>query len=313
LEYRTLGRTRLQTSVLGLGGGGLSCFGLKQGGTEKAALAIIDRGLDAGINFIDTSDHNGTEPVCAKALMGGKRSQVILSTKRSVSKGDCRITAKAFSDSIDDSLRMLCTDWIDVFSFHGVFIDEYDYVLTELLPVVQKAREQGKVRFCGITEAFKWDTSHQMLQAAIIDDCWDVIMVGYNIINQSAQPLLDDAQRKNIGILGMYAVRNALKTEDSLSQVFKQLQATGQVAADMDINAALDRLFCQDDGGRSTMTELAYRFCLSNAAFSSVLSGTGNLQHLEENIQSFAKSKLSQDDIKMLNQLFQGVASLSGQ
>jgi len=81
----------------------------------------------------------------------------------------------------------------------------------------------------------------------------------------------------------------------------------------MDINAALDRLFCQDDGGRSTMTELAYRFCLSNAAFSSVLSGTGNLQHLEENIQSFAKSKLSQDDIKMLNQLFQGVASLSGQ
>jgi L-galactose dehydrogenase len=185
VKYRSLGRTGLRASVVGLGGGGLSCLGLKQGRSESEATYLVHQAIDAGINLFDTSERNGTEPILGAALKDRDRSDFVLSTKRSVSRGDYRLSPKEMADEIDGGLAKLQTDYIDVFSFHGVYPEEYDFVAEELLPVVIKARSAGKVRFCGITEAFKRDTRHEMLQRAVADDHWDVFMVGYNLLNSS--------------------------------------------------------------------------------------------------------------------------------
>ncbi len=101
--------------------------------------------------------------------------------------------------------------------FHAVLPQEYDYVVAKLLPVMEKFRAAGKVRYIGLTEIFDRDRDHAMLRRALADDCWDVMMVGFNMVNQSARDVVfPAAQEKNIGILGMFAVRRALTSAESL-------------------------------------------------------------------------------------------------
>ena len=90
--------------------------------------------------------------------------------------------------SLEASLKRLETDYVDIYSLHGVAADEYDYLTSEIFPSLQQLKTEGKIRFIGITEAFHSDPGHEMLQRALKDDIWDVIMVGINILNQSARP-----------------------------------------------------------------------------------------------------------------------------
>jgi aryl-alcohol dehydrogenase-like predicted oxidoreductase len=206
----------------------------------------------------------------------------------------------------------LNTDHIDLFSFHGVFPEEYDYVAGELLPVLVKARAAGKVRFCGITEAFKRDTRHEMLQRAVADEHWDVLMVGYNLLNFSMRTsVAAKAQEKNIGLLGMYSVRNLLRTEASFSAAISSLKASGQLRGDVNEADVLD-LLLSDDEGRMDVPELAYRFCATHSPLHSILVGTGNPSHLSQNLASFDKPPLSLVKMRTIEDLFGGVDSISG-
>ncbi len=312
MKYRSLGRTGLRASLVGLGGGGLSCLGLKQGRSEREAVNLVHQALDAGINLFDTSERNGTEPVLSAALKDRDRSQVILSTKRSVSIGKQVLSPADMAREIDGSLAALGTDFIDIFSFHGVLPEEYDYVVAELLPVLVKARMAGKVRFCGITEAFKFDTRHQMLQRAVADDYWDMCMVGYNLLNFSiGKSLAAKAQDKNIGLLGMYSVRNLLRTEASFSSALGGLKSAGQLPNDIDVGELLDLLLSEGDR-RMEVPELAYRFSVTNSPLHSVLVGTGNPLHLRQNLASFDKPPLSLLKMRAIEQLFGGLDIVSG-
>jgi aryl-alcohol dehydrogenase-like predicted oxidoreductase len=287
-------------------------LGLKQGRSESEAVYLVHQALDAGINLFDTSERNGTEPVLGAALKDRDRSQFVLSTKRSVSKGTRRLSPAELAAAIDNSLATLRADYIDVFSFHGVFPHEYDFVVGDLLPVLNKARSAGKVRFCGITEAFKNDTRHKMLQRAFADDHWDVSMVGYNLLNFSfRKSLAAKAQEKNIGILGMYAVRNLLRSEALLSAVIGDLKASGQIRGDLDVAETLKSLLTEGDR-RMEVPELAYRFSVTDSPVHCSLMGTGNPLHLKQNLVSFDKPPLSQLKMRAIEQLFDGLDTLSG-
>ncbi len=217
-----------------------------------------------------------------------------------------------FAREIDGSLAALDTDFIDIFSFHGVFPEEYDYVVRELLRVLVKAREAGKVRFCGITEAFKRDTRHQMLQRAVGDSHWDVVMVGYNLLNFSMRKsLAARAREKDIGLLGMYSVRNLLRTEDSFSSAIDALKSSGHLPDDVDRTKLLD-LLLSDDDRRMEVPELAYRFSATNSPLHSVLVGTGNPLHLSKNLASFDKPPLSLLKMQTIERVFGGIDTISG-
>src|SRR5947207_8892864 len=120
MEYTTLGRTGLHVSRMGLGCGGPSRLGLRAGGTEAGAEAVVREAVALGVNFIDTAEGYGTEEVVGRGIRDTSRDQVVLSTKAGVNWQGRRSTASEYKERIDGSLRRLGTDVIDVFHLHGV-------------------------------------------------------------------------------------------------------------------------------------------------------------------------------------------------
>lgn len=254
MDKITLGRTGLQVTVMGLGCGGPSRVGKSYGRTQAESAAIVRQALDAGINFIDTAEAYGTEDAVGQALRGVDRSSLVLSTKKRTSG---HITPADVQHSLEESLRRLGTDYVDVYHLHGVAPGDYDYLLAEIAPTLEKLREQGRIRFIGITEALNSDPGHVMLQRALQDDVWDVMMVGFNILNQSARDrVFPAAMEKNVGILIMFAVRLALSRPERLAEVMRELMEREQVdPSDIDMDDPLG--FLVHEGGAASLTDAA--------------------------------------------------------
>src|ERR671925_1844274 len=150
MDYRTLGRTGVAVSPLCLGA---MMFGDWGNRDHDDSVRIIHRALDAGINFIDTADvysRGESEEIVAQALAGGKRDNVILATKVHGSMGDdvneYGNSRRWIAREVDNSLRRLKTDWIDLYQIHrpepGTDIDETLGALSDLI-------RAGKVRAIG--------------------------------------------------------------------------------------------------------------------------------------------------------------------
>jgi aryl-alcohol dehydrogenase-like predicted oxidoreductase len=191
--------------------------------------------------------------------------------------------------------------------------EDYEEVITKTMPMLQKMRDEGKIRFIGITERFDIDSQHIMLQKALKDDYWDVMMVGFNILNQSARErVFPETTKKNIGTLIMFPVRLALSRPERLKQILAELIEKGKLnPSDIDMNNPLG--FLMHDQGAENLVDAAYRFCKNEPGIDVVLSGTGDIEHLKANIESFSRSALPYDDIIRIKKIFQNVDSVSGQ
>jgi aryl-alcohol dehydrogenase-like predicted oxidoreductase len=309
MEYITLGRTGLNASVMGLGGGGHSRLGSAVGKTEAESVSIVRQAVDAGINFIDTAESYGTEPIVGHAIKGLDRDSIIISTKKFVWDG---IEPAEIKKGLEQSLTNLGVDYVDVYHLHAVIVEEYDYALQEICPVLQRLREQGKICFIGITERFEHDPQHAMLQRALADDVWDVMMVGFNLLNQSARErVLAKAIDQNIGILNMFAVRKALSNRNRLNELISDLIENGQLKSE-EIDRSDPFGFLVRDGGAVSIMDAAYRFCRKEPGIHVVLSGTSNPDHLRANIESFSRPSLPKEDTDTLKRIFRNVDSVSG-
>src|SRR5215468_1824065 len=187
MDYTTLGRTGLKVSVAGLGCGGFSRLGLGTGKSPENAEAIVRRALDFGVNLFDTAAAYGTEGVLGRALEGTPRDRVVICTKAHLPGGTGAATIKAVVDSLDNSLRELATDHIDVFQLHGVPPADYERALSAIVPALLKEKAKGKFRFLGVTETAPGDVEHAMLQRAAVDGPWDVAMVAFHMMHQNAR------------------------------------------------------------------------------------------------------------------------------
>jgi len=310
MDRTILGRTGLEVSVMGLGGGGHSRIGLGTGHPDEDAVAVIRQALDAGVNFIDTAEMYGTERVVGSAIEGRDRSSFVISSKKTITP---KMTGSDVRAGLEASLANLGVDCIDIYDFHGVVPKDYDRVARDLVPAFQEARDDGLIRFIGITEFFQADPGHEMLQRALQDDCWDVMMVGFNLINQSARRLvLERAAEKNIGILVMFAVRNAMSNPDHLKAVIQELADSGKIdPSNFDLDDPFG--FLVHEGGATSVVDAAYRFCRYEPGTHVILSGTGDPSHLEANIESFSRPPLPQEDVARLIAMFDGVDSVTGE
>ena len=310
MEYTTLGRTGLKVSVMGLGCGGPSSIGQSTGNSEDESIAIVKYALKSGINFIDTAEVYQTERIVGHGIKGYNRENLVLSTKKSTWGN---LKPKDVLKSLQRSLKNLGTDYIDIYHLHGVILSDYDYLVSEIMPTLQELRDQGKIRFLGITERFNPDPHHSMLQRALQDDIWDVMMVGFNILNQSARDrVLAKAIEKNIGILIMFAVRLALSRPKRLRECLNELIERNQInPSEIDIEDPLK--FLTYEGGAENLVDAAYRFCRYEPGTHVILSGTGNIDHLNENIKSILRPPLPKKDMADLKKIFKNVDSISGQ
>ncbi|HDZ19021.1 hypothetical protein LCGC14_0730610 [marine sediment metagenome] len=310
MDYTTLGRTGLKVSVMGIGCGGPSRIGKNTGSSEEDSISIVKYALASGINFIDTAEVYKTEKIVGKAIKDFERENLVISTKKSTWGN---IESKDIEKSIKRSLKNLGTDYIDIYHLHGVTLNDYDYLVSEVGPILLEMQDQGKIRYLGITERFNNDPQHKMLQKALYNDIWDVIMVGFNILNQSARDLIfSRASKKDIGILIMFAVRLALSRPKRLLECIDELIKNKQIESS-DINRDNPLGFLIHKEGAINLVDAAYRFCHYEPGTHVILSGTGNFDHLKGNIKSFSRSSLPREDLERLKKIFKNVNSISGQ
>jgi aryl-alcohol dehydrogenase-like predicted oxidoreductase len=300
MEYTTLGRTGLKVSVAGLGCGGNSKVGQGTGESADESVALIRQAMDLGVNFLDTARAYGTEKVVGEAIRSGPRDAVVVSTKYHAGG----VSAEQVVTALEGSLRDLRTDYVDVFHLHGVHPTDYDNALNVLAPALLREKERGKIRFLGITETSPHDNAQVMLQRAVGDDCWDVMMLGFNMMHQVARHrVLPHTMEKGIGTLMMFVVRNIFSVPGKLEATMKDLAAEGRVPAWLADEA--DPLgFLVHEGGADSILDAAYRFARHEPGADVVLFGTGNPAHLEANIASILKPPLPEADTAKLAELF---------
>ena len=203
IPYRTLGRTGEKVSILGLGG-----FHIGSQNDEKESIQIIRTAIDNGINFMDNCwDYNdgNSEIRMGKALRDGYRNKVFLMTKIDGQTG------KAATEQLNESLRRLQTDTIDLLQFHEVIrMTDPERIFSSGggMEAVLKARKAGKVRYIGFTGHKSPDIHLKMLQTARDNNfLFDAIQMPLNIMdahyNSFEKKVLPLALDNNIGVLAM--------------------------------------------------------------------------------------------------------------
>ena len=125
---------------MGFGCGGPSRAGQSTGRSESESVAVVRQALEAGINFVDTAEAYRTEEIVGQAIKGLDRSKLVLSTKKRTRQ---QLTAQDVEQSLEASLKRLGTDYIDIYHLHGVVLPDYEYLASEIVPVLQRLREQG--------------------------------------------------------------------------------------------------------------------------------------------------------------------------
>jgi predicted aldo/keto reductase-like oxidoreductase len=203
IPYRTLGRSREKLSLIGLGG-----YHLGKQADPQESIRIIRTGLDEGINFLDNCwDYNGGESEIrmGNALRDGYRQKAFL-----MSKIDGRTKAAAASQ-INESLRRLQTDRIDLLQFHEVIRDtDPDRIFTAggALEAVLDAKKAGKIRFIGFTGHKSPGIHLKMLDTASkYGFTFDAVQMPLNVmdahVNSFEKKVLPVLLKNDIGVLGM--------------------------------------------------------------------------------------------------------------
>jgi aryl-alcohol dehydrogenase-like predicted oxidoreductase len=303
-----LGRTGLTVSVAGLGCGGHSRLGMARGKDVHHAADMVRRALDLGITFIDTARAYGTEEAVGLGVKG-RRGEAVISSKAGIGRGAELMSAADLARYVDDCLRKLDTTYVDLFHLHGVTPAQYPHARDVMVPELQRQQAAGKLRFLAISEQFGGDTGHAMFRQCLADDLFDVVMVGFNILNPSARERVFPVTReKDVGTLIMFAVREALSRPDELKKVVGELMARGEVdpgAVDAD-----DPLGFLGDG--HAVVESAYRFCRHEPGANVVLTGTGDPEHLKANVAAIQQPPLPPEVLTRLDSVFGRVDSVSG-
>ena len=299
MAYRDFGSTGLQVFEVGLGCGPL--------GSDPAAdyAPLLERALELGVNFFDTADFYGgyrSEEWLGKVL-SRRRDEVIIATKLGtvIEHGKARkdFTIAHMKRAVEESLRRLGTDYIDVYQLHNpprAILDDQE-VLAEL----RKLKEQGKIRFYGIS----LDGGEYGMEAI---DKWgcDAIQILLNVFNhEPAERFLPYAKERGVGVIikapldsgmlgGELMPGAPLKPGDPRERWGEESTARRQK-----LIAELN--FLTEGTGR-TWSQAALQFVLSFEGVSVVIPGTTSVKHLEEDVGA-AGGRLTAEELARISRL----------
>ena len=310
MEYRSLGKTGLKVSLASFGTGGPSQFGQHKGLEQRQQTALVRRCLDLGVNLFDTHEGYGeSERILGEALRGVPRDSYHLVTKWSYHSGDGARDEAAFAESMERSLDRLETDYVDVMMIHGILASEYESVVERFVPVLERMRDQGKVRFRGFSTRYIADPAQEIVPYALRSDpdLWDVVMLKYGILNQiMAKDAMPLAVENGVGVLNMASVRIKLPIPALLEELIAEWKDKGYIAPDS--IPAQDPLGWLVNDDVDSVVSAAYKFAADHPAVSSVITGTSNPEHLESNIAALEEPRLHDGDSTRLRLLFGDIA-----
>ena len=307
MEYRTLGRTGFEVSLLSLGSGGARTLGQALGYSQDQQTALVRRALDLGVNLIDTSSQYGdSEAILGRALEGVPRDSYFLTTKwLALEDGKLVPDPALLTSGVEESLSRLRTDHVDIMMFHGPMPDEYPDIVGKVYPAMERLREQGKVRAVGVSTRYVVDPAQVTADLALERDpeLFDVVMVKYGILNQhAAVRMLPRAIEHNVGVMNMAAIREKLPDPALLEQLIRDWKAAGHVPADgLPDEDPLGWLIHDDV---ESIVSAGYKFGADHPAIATVITGTASLRHLEGNAAALETPRLSPEDTRRLKDLF---------
>ncbi len=310
---RTLGKTGLDVSILGMGTGGLDPLGLKSGRSEEEMRGLLRYAFDLGINLFDTSPGYGegrSERILGEAVAEIGRDRVLVSTKIPLAgsmPGQPSVVMKPseVEPALDESLRRLGTEYVDVLLM--AVADNpahFDTVISDLLPELAKLKERGKIRFVGSSEQTRSDGAHTWLQRVLPTGQIDVAMVGHNMLNQSARrTVFPLCMEGGIGVFNIFTVRNLFWNLPRLKEVLADLKERGVIRRDA-VSDETPLEWLLEEAQCSSLVEAAYRYAAYTPGVTTVMCGTIDTGELKENPQSIGKGPLAQEALQRLDRSF---------
>jgi aryl-alcohol dehydrogenase-like predicted oxidoreductase len=303
--YRTLGRTGIKVSPFALGA---LALGTSIGNADAGDSArIIHKALDAGINFIDTSDAYGESEVVVGQALRGRRDNVILATKFSRPTSDDPnhqgASRRWIMTAVENSLRRLQTDYIDLYQVHrpdpATDIEETLSALSDLI-------HSGKVRAAGTSA---------MPASGIVEAQWAAERRGlerfrteqppYSILSRGIErEVLPVAQRYGMGILvwgplaqGMLTgrIRKGQPTDLRRASLFRAFSDEGRIDA-------VEQLIPLADKAGLPMTHLALAFAIAHPGVTSALIGAHTMEQLDD-LLAAADVTLADDILDQIDEI----------
>jgi aryl-alcohol dehydrogenase-like predicted oxidoreductase len=311
MQKRRLGRTGLEVSVLGYGAGAVG--GLFTKGRPEDQERAAARAIEAGINYFDTAAlyGDGESERNLGRVLKALRADVIVGSKVRLSAGHRADVAKAIAQGMDDTLKRMGRDHVDLFQLHNPLVAKdggdrlaVDIALEQVAPALDKVRKAGKTRFIGLSGVGETTALHR----AIASKLFDTVQVVYNALNPSAggampkgapgqdyDRLLDKAKAADMGTiiiraLAGGALSGTAERHPLAMQMVDPIGSAPDFAADVARAKELQPLV--REAGASSLAELAERFVISHPAVSTMLVGYSTLEQLEAAIAAVNKGLL---------------------
>lgn len=269
---RTLGKTGLNVSLLGFGAEALG----RVNRTLDAASRTLNALLDMGITTIDTASAYGNSEAFIGQSIAHRKNEFTLITKCGYTNDYQPAWEPAqLAASIDESLRRVKTERLDVLLLHSCSLDALQR--GDVIAAVQRARQQGKAAYIG------YSGDNEALAFAINTGVFDVIECSFNMLDQANGPSIAQAQSRGMGVLAKRPIANAVPgrsekpRSDYAAQYWPRWQAIGLSDADVD---GLPWL------------EVATRFTGFWPGVSSILIGSSHADHMAANLEYLRKGPL---------------------
>ncbi|CCH53066.1 aldo/keto reductase [Fibrisoma limi BUZ 3] len=275
MEYRRLGKTDMDVSILGFGASPLgNVFDITD---EQDAIRAVHSALDHGINFFDVAPFYGdtlAEKRLGKALLN-KRKDVLLATKCCrYANGVFDFSYQRVMTSIDESLERLQTDYVDLYQVHDIEFGDREQVLNEAIPAALEVKKQGKARYVG----FSGLPVRYLAQIARVVEVDTVLSWGHytlldDEINDELVPL---SQQKGFGLLNAAPLMQRILSDAPVPPWQNSPQPV------KDIQPKLLQL-CGEYG--VALSDVAIRFALEHPAIATTIIGMNTQRQVEQNVR----------------------------
>src|SRR6201994_2279688 len=327
MQKRTFGRTGLQVAVLGFGCGAVG--GLMVRGDAADQERTIARAISAGVNYFDTAVQYGdgeSEKNLGRILQTLKPAGVAVGTKVRLRPDDVGRIGDAVTASLEASLTRLRLAQVDIFHLHNPITEagggptlSARQGLGDVVPAFERLRQQGKLRFLGLTAV--GDTA--ALQQVIASRAFDSAQVVYNMLNPSAAEalpanypaqdygrLFERTQAAGTGVVGIRVLAGGALSGSAERHPFAS-PPPEPIGSAMNYNADIERarrlMPLVKEGFATSLTEAATRFAITHPSMGTILVGMATPQQFEDALAAVLKGQLPPAALDRLSALRQGV------
>ena len=302
MQYRKLGHTGLNVSILGFGGSSLgSAF---RAIDEGEGIRTVHVAIDNGINLIDTAPYYGAttaESVLGKALREIPREKYYLATKVArygEKQQDFDFSAARVAQSINESLERLGVEYVDFIQVHDMEFGDIQQIIEETIPALRKAQEQGKARFVGIT-CLPTKLFPKVMDKVEVDQIQSYCH--YSLNDSALADLLPYFKAKGVGVFNSAPLAMRLLSNEGPPDWHP---APPEVKA----KCAQAAQYCREKG--SDIGKLALQFSVANPDIATNIIGTASPNRILQNIREI-EEPLDEELLAGVLQILQPIHNLT--